>query len=511
MGVPGQSPDERHLKNLKEGLPCWIAPQSGLNVTTGSVVTHLEDTLEIRLTPRNRYGTGILDAGVALPSAAVLKGMAPSWLGMHIFPGGGGSSSSTARPPEDQEPSNITPPRIMPLYNLGVTGPEEDGPYPWSSLSVTLWSREGAQTLIFSSDIDARIFAECVEYLQLFTMKPASPWERPAASKWELPGPLRRITGAVDFFSSVKNTTTDVVAKVLFADDPDLENWTRDDWLREEGERCERWEHYYERDRFPELLVYMGLPFGRRGELWTKWVKQYEFLEENQGITDDIIREIDVDLPRTLPAQLTKANVVSLRNILIEVAKRRGYCQGLNYLASVPLLVGMDEESSIRLLNFISLRACIGYHDDEHLTGFLRDAYVCEKLLARLRPDHYMLLESFNVSMGLVISEAFMTLFSRSLPLALVAWMWDNILFFGSRALFAIFIGFWDSGLFTALEKSQDPTEVQPFISIVLRSPEAARAAVLKLPTILPMIPATLIDSLRGEALERDQDTSIFR
>lgn len=447
MGVPnkGRGIHDR-LRTLGEGIHCWAAPEKGNLVTTAMTVRHVGDTIEL--------------------------------------------SSDT----------ELLAKQVMPLQQLTVSGPYENGPKPWSSLSVTLYEGRGGageRTLIFPSDIDAQEFSSALGELKMFTSAPrkTAPWELPSQLKgWELPQVLLQRGESSGLLASIKNVS-DYFAKMLIADS--TRGWTRDDWLREEGQRCERWDEYYDKDKFPEHLVFMGLPFGRRGALWTRWVEQYSYVSEETSLDDETLQVIEQDVPRTHPNQLSPETIRSLRQILVDVAKRRGYCQGVNYLASVPLQIGMDEASAIRLLNLMSYRVCPGYHDDPELKGFLRDCAVCDRLLETLRPKHFAVLKALNIPLAWVASEALLTLFSRSLPIALVCWIWDNILFFGPRALFATFVSFWDDSLLTAMEQVEDPSEALPLITAEFKNPQKARDAILRLPTVLPTITAASIDNLR--------------
>eukprot|EP00397_Hematodinium_sp_SG-2012_P032059 GEMP01034099.1.p1 GENE.GEMP01034099.1~~GEMP01034099.1.p1 ORF type:complete len:452 (+),score=88.57 GEMP01034099.1:78-1433(+) len=443
MGVPNKMRGQGRLRGLEEGMHCWVAPQRGNNVTTAITVRHVGDAIEL--------------------------------------------SSET----------EFLPAEVLPLERLRVSGPSENGPKPWSSLSVTLHDETGERTLIFPSDVDAQEFSDTLGGLRVFAHAEAKrgPWELPAPIKgWELPSALLQLGEDSGVLSSIKNVS-DYFAK-MFPQVPER-SWTRDDWLREEGQRCERWDHYYDKDKFPEHLVFMGLPFGRRGALWTKWVQQYNYASEEIGLDDETLQVIEQDVPRTHPSQLSAETIHSLRRVLIDIAKRRGYCQGVNYLASVPLQIGMDESTAIRLLNLMSYRVCPGYHDDPQLKGFLRDCAVCEHLLELLRPRHYEVLQNMNIPLAWVASEALLTLFSRSLPIALVCWIWDIILFFGPRALFATFVSFWDQSLLTAMEQVHDPSEALPLITAEFKNPQKARDAILRLPSVLPTIGADLVDTLR--------------
>jgi len=423
------------------GVQCWAAPEKGNLVTISITVRQVENDLML---------STLTDA--------------------------------------DCETTPHLPPTFIPLKQLSIEPPRENGPRPWSSLSVTVSDSNVRRTLIFPSDLDAKEFTAALREVKMLVDVPSRPWEVPQNKGWELPAVLvRRSTGNIS--QNVSKYIAQIFHQPTFI--------TRDDWLREEGQRCESWDAYYEKDKFPETLVYMGLPFGRRGALWAKWVQQYNDGGREGEIDKETLQVIDLDLPRTHPHQLSTQTISLLREILVEIAKKRGYCQGLNYLAAVPLQIGMDQRSTLRLLNLFSTRVCPGYHDDPELRGFLRDCGVCDQLLQRLRPKHYAVLKNLEIPLPWIASEALLTQFSRSLPISVTCWIWDNILFFGPRALFAVFVSFWDDALLTAIEGIDDPSDASSIITAEFKNPQKARTALLRLPDIMPLITAVTIDQLR--------------
>ncbi|KAH7307647.1 hypothetical protein KP509_22G070600 [Ceratopteris richardii] len=150
------------------------------------------------------------------------------------------------------------------------------------------------------------------------------------------------------------------------------------------------------------------------------------------------------DLARTFPAHPwldTPMGHASLRRVLVAYSFRDsqvGYCQGMNYVAGLLLLVMKNEEAAFWmlavLLENILVKDC--YNDD--LTGCHVEQRVFKDLLKKHCPRLVMHLENIGFDISLVITEWFLGLFSKSLPTETVMRIWDILFNEGARVLFRI-------------------------------------------------------------------------
>lgn len=109
------------------------------------------------------------------------------------------------------------------------------------------------------------------------------------------------------------------------------------------------------------------------------------FTNHEKSISDSI----SVDLPRTFPDNIffeTKKD--QLYKILIAYAHHNrdvGYCQGLNYIAGLLLIVTDDEEKSFWLLKHIVEIIVPQYHT-KNMANLLLDMAVFKELIRRRLP-----------------------------------------------------------------------------------------------------------------------------
>jgi len=193
-------------------------------------------------------------------------------------------------------------------------------------------------------------------------------------------------------------------------------------------------------------LVKGGMPLKHRLELWPQWfvalqVDDIDGLQ--QDVDEDVARLIDLDVPRTLPQWLNGAEEDSLRRILrahAAVNPGLGYCQGMNNIAAVFVMLGFDEVTALRGLCTLLQGCCAGYHSAS-LGGFRRDAVVLNALVRRLLPaSSARALDMLGVPMEILASEHFLALGARTWPLAATVQLWDLIFMEGVPALFASFL-----------------------------------------------------------------------
>lgn len=214
----------------------------------------------------------------------------------------------------------------------------------------------------------------------------------------------------------------------------------------------------------PDLktLIRTGVPPAYRGRVWkiivTHWVKDkqaelgngyYQSMlrkagtKKQDGSYDAAIKQIDLDLARTLPTnklfdEPDSANIEKLRNVLYAFRYHNshvGYCQGLNRLAAIALL-NLDEQDS-----FWFLVACVehlqpeGYYTSS-LIGAVADQKVLRDLVAEKLPKLAAHLRALEVDLSLFALSWFLTCFVDVLPHSIYLTIFDAFLYEGNKVLF---------------------------------------------------------------------------
>ncbi|KAL9316837.1 hypothetical protein ACSQ67_017838 [Phaseolus vulgaris] len=128
------------------------------------------------------------------------------------------------------------------------------------------------------------------------------------------------------------------------------------------------------------------------------------------------------DLPRTFPGHPwldTPEGHAALRRVLVAYSFRDsdvGYCQGLNYVAALLLLVMKTEEDAFWMLAVLLENVLVNDCYTNNLSGCHVEQRVFKDLLAKKCPRIASHLESLEFDVSLVATEWFLCLFSKSLP-----------------------------------------------------------------------------------------------
>lgn len=154
--------------------------------------------------------------------------------------------------------------------------------------------------------------------------------------------------------------------------------------------------------------------------------------------------QIDQDLARTFPAHPwldTPLGHAALRRVLVAYSYRDsqvGYCQGMNYVAALLLLVMEDEEAAFWMLAVLLENILVKDCYSDHLTGCHVEQRVFKDLLRKHCPRLAAHLDNIGFDVSLVITEWFLCLFSKSLPTETVMRIWDVLFNEGARVVFKI-------------------------------------------------------------------------
>ena len=210
-----------------------------------------------------------------------------------------------------------------------------------------------------------------------------------------------------------------------------------------------------------QKLVRRGVPMDDRAAFWRLCVgaaivpgRYAELVASAPALLrrSAAAKQIDKDLHRTYGAMRgvrvpQHEAVASLRNVLLAYAAHNaevGYCQSMNFLAAVLLLVA-DEETAFWCLVALVERVLPG-HFSSSMAMSLVDQGVLRELLGELDPDLMGHLDSLGVAPSLVTTQWLLTCFvGAALPLGTLLRLWDCLLYelspaFLLRAAAALFL-----------------------------------------------------------------------
>ncbi|KAM7271021.1 hypothetical protein ACFE04_030235 [Oxalis oulophora] len=149
-----------------------------------------------------------------------------------------------------------------------------------------------------------------------------------------------------------------------------------------------------------------------------------------------------IDLPRTFPGHSwldTPEGHSALRRVLIAYSFRDsdvGYCQGLNYVAALLLLVMKTEEDAFWMLAVLLENVLVNDCYTNNLSGCHVEQRVFKDLLTQKCPKIAAHLEALEFDTSLVTTEWFLCLFSKSLPSETTLRVWDVLFYEGAKVLF---------------------------------------------------------------------------
>ncbi|EFP07853.1 hypothetical protein CRE_26486 [Caenorhabditis remanei] len=217
--------------------------------------------------------------------------------------------------------------------------------------------------------------------------------------------------------------------------------------------RC-RWEKENPRrnSHLLQRFVRKGIPHTFRKELWLRSCpSRKDGVWERHEVPDEVIKQIKLDLPRTFPDNKflkTEKTRKTLGRALFAVAEHIpsvGYCQGLNFVAGIILLVVNDEARAIDLLvHLVSQRQ--DYYG-KNMIGLRRDMHVLHSLLREHCPRVVVTLEKLDVGLDMLVGKWFVCWFVESLPMETVLRLWDCMIYEGDEWLFKVAVTLFRSNM----------------------------------------------------------------
>jgi len=207
-----------------------------------------------------------------------------------------------------------------------------------------------------------------------------------------------------------------------------------------------------------KALLRKGLSPEHRPEVWwdvlgceaRKQVRPGAYLEYlKDSPPPRTLEEIERDLHRTFPnhkkfSSSSADGRSKLRNILRAFAchsPQVRYCQGLNYIAGMFIIVYDDEESAFWAMVCSIERLGVDGYYMEGMTLLRVDIQVLQELMFKKSPKVAKRLHDSDVDLMSISSEWFITWFAKSLPPETTLRVWDTLFFEGYKVLFRIAVG----------------------------------------------------------------------
>jgi len=174
--------------------------------------------------------------------------------------------------------------------------------------------------------------------------------------------------------------------------------------------------------------------------------------DNGQGLTiaREVVDQIAKDLPRSLPHHIlfrgnNQDTQAAMRRVLTAYALHNmtvGYCQGMNVLCGLLLLL-MPEEEAFFLLKTIVERVLPAYFG-QGLTGLTNDQSVIEAMIQDRAPELIEHLSEIGLPMHVVTTRWLLCIFITAMPSEGALRIWDCVIMEGRKALFRAIMAFFE-------------------------------------------------------------------
>ncbi|XP_074052874.1 TBC1 domain family member 2A [Macrotis lagotis] len=202
-------------------------------------------------------------------------------------------------------------------------------------------------------------------------------------------------------------------------------------------------------------LIRSGIPPEHRPRIW-KWMislrvraiqtpNHYDLLlKKCETMEHPAFRQIELDLNRTLTnnkhfTSPTSIFISKLRRVLLAFSWQNptiGYCQGLNRLAAIALLILEEEESAFWCLVCIVETIMPTDYYSRTLIASQVDQRVLQDFLSEKLPRLMAHLEQHKIDLSLITFNWFLVVFVDNLISDILLRVWDSFLYEGIKVIF---------------------------------------------------------------------------
>ncbi|CCG83914.1 protein of unknown function [Taphrina deformans PYCC 5710] len=212
------------------------------------------------------------------------------------------------------------------------------------------------------------------------------------------------------------------------------------------------------KERLRELhnLVLGGIPMTYRPKIWNEMTGAYtmkepayyeELLSHGKDVDVVCVEQIDLDLKRTMPSNVFFAGVgtgvAKLRHVLLAYSRHNsevGYCQGMNVIAGILLLIHPKEEDAFFALACIVEKILPPRYFTPDLLTSRADQIVLKQFVKDLCPKVHKHMKTLSIDLEAITFGWFLSVFTDCLPVELLFRIWDIFFLEGRNYLFCVAI-----------------------------------------------------------------------